>query len=155
MLHFACFGDHGHSHTNRTSCHTLPIDWKKSEVFEEKDAWEMASNHFSNFEGTYKNLLPPAFIIAGCSVLVALVLSIFLALQHLRSYTNPAEQKWIVAVILMVPIYATESIISLWNPRLSLACDILRNCYEAFALYSFGRYLISCLGKQLAITSIS
>ncbi|TKY72885.1 LAZ1-like 2 [Spatholobus suberectus] len=58
------------------------------------------------------------------------------------------EQKWIVAVISMVPIYATESIISLWNPRLSLACDILRNYYEAFALYSFGRYLIACLGGE-------
>lgn len=44
-------------------------------------------------------------------------------------------------------------IISLWNPRLSLACDILRNYYEAFALYSFGRYLIACLGKFHTKTS--
>ncbi|KAK7328765.1 hypothetical protein VNO77_22884 [Canavalia gladiata] len=108
----------------------------------------MASNHFSNSEGIYIDLRPPALIIAGCCVLVALAISIFLILQHLRSYTNPAEQKWIVAVISMVPIYATESIISLWNPRLSLVCDILRNCYEAFALYSFGRYLIACLGGE-------
>ncbi|KAG2398674.1 hypothetical protein LR48_Vigan04g015700 [Vigna angularis] len=108
----------------------------------------MAPNHFSNFEGTYKNLRPPAAIIAGCSVLGALVLSFLLILQHLQSYNNPAEQKWIVGVISMVPIYATESIISLWNPRLSLACDILRNCYEAFALYSFGRYLIAALGGE-------
>lgn len=48
----------------------------------------------------------------------------------------------------MVPVYAVESILSLWNPRLSLACDILRNCYEAFALYSFGSYLIACLGGE-------
>ncbi|KAL2971016.1 hypothetical protein AAZX31_15G170400 [Glycine max] len=89
----------------------------------------MASNHFLNFEGTNKNFRPPALIIAGCSMLVAL-------------------QKWIVVVISMVPIYATKSIISLWNPRLSLACDILRNYYEAFALYSFGRFLIACLGSK-------
>ncbi|KAG5549180.1 hypothetical protein RHGRI_014523 [Rhododendron griersonianum] len=38
-------------------------------------------------------------------------------------------------------------ILALWNPRLSMASDILRNCYEAFALYSFGSYLIACLGK--------
>ncbi|KAK7304011.1 hypothetical protein RJT34_14992 [Clitoria ternatea] len=114
----------------------------------------MASNHFTNFEGTYRNLYPPALIIAGCSVLVALVLSILLILQHLQSYTNPAEQKWIVAVISMVPIYATDSITSLWNPRLSLACDILRNYYEAFALYSFGRYLISCLGGEARVVEL-
>ncbi|KAL0315924.1 UNVERIFIED_CONTAM: protein LAZ12 [Sesamum radiatum] len=39
-------------------------------------------------------------------------------------------------------------ILSLWNAKLSLACDILRNCYEAFALYAFGSYLIACLGKD-------
>lgn len=114
----------------------------------------MASNHFSNYEGIYNNVHQPALIIAGCSVLVALVLSLFLIFQHLRSYTNPSEQKWIVAVISMVPIYATESIISLWNPRLSLACDILRNYYEAFALYSFGRYLIACLGGERKVVEL-
>nr|XP_025688766.1 protein LAZ1 homolog 2 isoform X3 [Arachis hypogaea] len=112
----------------------------------------MAPYSISNYEGIYKNVRLPALIIAGCCVLVALVLSILLIWQHLRSYTNPGEQKWIVAVISMVPIYATESIISLWNPRLSLACDILRNYYEAFALYSFGRYLIACLVQMILKT---
>ncbi|GAB4853666.1 hypothetical protein Ancab_017856 [Ancistrocladus abbreviatus] len=48
----------------------------------------------------------------------------------------------------MVPVYASESIISLAFPKTSLACDILRNCYEAFALYAFGSYLIACLGGE-------
>ncbi|CAL5184695.1 unnamed protein product [Lathyrus oleraceus] len=108
----------------------------------------MESNHFSEYEGIYNNIHQPALVIAGCSVLVALVLSLFLIFQHLTSYSNPSEQKWIVAIVSMVPIYATESIISLWNPRLSLPCDILRSYYEAFALYAFGRYLIACLGGE-------
>ncbi|XP_019196365.1 PREDICTED: protein LAZ1 homolog 2 [Ipomoea nil] len=87
-------------------------------------------------------------IAAASFVFVALLLSMFLIFQHLRSYTNPAEQKWIVAVIFMVPVYATDSILSLWNSKLSLACDILRNLYEAFALYSFGTYLVACLGGE-------
>lgn len=44
-------------------------------------------------------------------------------------------------------LFSLCQIISLWNSRLSLACDILRSCYEAFALYSFGSYLVACLGK--------
>lgn len=44
-------------------------------------------------------------------------------------------------------MFSFYQVISLWVPRLSLACDILRNCYEAFALYSFGSYLVACLGK--------
>ncbi|GAB2218216.1 hypothetical protein Droror1_Dr00001435 [Drosera rotundifolia] len=97
---------------------------------------------------TYRDLHGPAVIVAGCFASGAVVASLFLIFQHLRSYTNPAEQKWIVWVIFMVPVYACESIISLSNPKTSLACDILRNCYEAFALYAFGSYLIACLGGE-------
>ncbi|XP_010666844.2 protein LAZ1 homolog 2 isoform X1 [Beta vulgaris subsp. vulgaris] len=96
----------------------------------------------------YKEFHGPATIVAGFFALMASVLSLILICQHLRSYNNPAEQKWIVAVLLMVPIYAIESIISLSNPKTSLACDILRNCYEAYALYAFGSYLIACLGGE-------
>ncbi|KAL4180693.1 hypothetical protein AMTRI_Chr12g233930 [Amborella trichopoda] len=48
----------------------------------------------------------------------------------------------------MVPVYACESLLSLWNPSISIECDILRNCYEAFALYCFGSYLVACLGGE-------
>ncbi|KAI3977109.1 hypothetical protein MKX01_042799 [Papaver californicum] len=108
----------------------------------------------SYFDGTYGDLYKPALIIGGVFVLVSLFLSIILILQHLRWYTNPPEQKWIVAVLFMVPFYACESIISLWNPKLSVACDILRNCYEAFALYSFGRYLVACLGGERRVVQL-
>uniref|UniRef100_A0A5B7AIK7 Protein LAZ1 homolog 2 n=2 Tax=Davidia involucrata TaxID=16924 RepID=A0A5B7AIK7_DAVIN len=106
------------------------------------------------YQSTYRDLHQPAAIIAGCFVFIALALSILLIFQHLRSYTNPAEQKWIVAILFMVPVYASESILSLWNPRLSLACDILRSCYEAFALYSFGSYLIACLGGERRVIEL-
>ncbi|ERM99450.1 hypothetical protein AMTR_s00131p00101830 [Amborella trichopoda] len=58
------------------------------------------------------------------------------------------EQKWLVGVLFMVPVYACESLLSLWNPSISIECDILRNCYEAFALYCFGSYLVACLGGE-------
>ncbi|XP_030510766.2 protein LAZ1 homolog 2 isoform X1 [Cannabis sativa] len=105
----------------------------------------------SESEIMYRKIHEPGLIVASCFALVAFSLSIFLIFQHLRSYTNPPEQKWIVAVLFIVPAYATESVISLWNPKFSLACDILRNCYEAFALYSFGSYLIACLGGERSV----
>ncbi|CAA0810955.1 Protein LAZ1 homolog 2 [Striga hermonthica] len=106
------------------------------------------------YQSLYKDLHLPAIAIAGCFVCVALVLSLLLTFQHLRWYTNPSEQKWIVAVIFMVPVYSVESILSLWNPKLSLACDILRNCYEAFALYAFGSYLVACLGGEMEVVNM-
>uniref|UniRef100_A0A7N0UNR5 Protein LAZ1 homolog 2 n=1 Tax=Kalanchoe fedtschenkoi TaxID=63787 RepID=A0A7N0UNR5_KALFE len=112
----------------------------------------MWSNGWTN--NIYIELHQPAIIIAGCFAAVASLLSVYLICQHLWSYTNPAEQKWIVSVLFMVPVYATESIISLSTPKLSLACDILRNCYEAFALYSFGSYLVACLGGERSVISL-
>ncbi|XP_039043180.1 protein LAZ1 homolog 2 [Hibiscus syriacus] len=112
------------------------------------------SNVVLAYEDAYTDLHRPAVIIGGSFALAAVVLTLFLVLQHLRSYTNPAEQKWIVAIVFIVPVYATESIISLGNPRFSLACDILRSCYEAFALYSFGSYLIACIGGERRVIQL-
>ncbi|XP_058215803.1 protein LAZ1 homolog 2 isoform X2 [Rhododendron vialii] len=119
-----------------------------------KDACGMETTYILTYGDTYRDLYQPALIIAACFAFTASVFSILLIFQHLRSYNNPAEQKWVVAVLLMVPIYATESILALWNPRLSMACDILRNCYEAFALYSFGSYLIACLGGERRVIEL-
>ncbi|KAJ8476321.1 hypothetical protein OPV22_020048 [Ensete ventricosum] len=114
----------------------------------------MAYDRISNFEGVYKSLHLPAVTIGGTFVLIAVVLSTMLILQHLRAYTKPAEQKWIIGVLFMVPVYATESIISLWNSKFSMVCDILRNCYEAFALYSFWCYLVACLGGEERVVEL-
>jgi hypothetical protein len=38
--------------------------------------------------------------------------------------------------------------LSLWKPRYAVYIETLGECYEAFALYSFGRYLIACLGEH-------
>ncbi|CAH1432070.1 unnamed protein product [Lactuca virosa] len=105
-------------------------------------------------ESTHKDPHTLAVIIAACFVLIALLLSSVLIVQHLKWYTNPEEQKWIVAVLFMVPVYATDSILSLWKPKFALACDILRSCYEAFALYSFGSYLIACLGGERRVVEL-
>ncbi|KAH7291716.1 hypothetical protein KP509_29G030100 [Ceratopteris richardii] len=92
-----------------------------------------------------------AVLIALVFMLVALSLSLYLIFTHLTHYTNPQEQKWLIGVVFMVPVYSVESFASLWNPNISIECDILRNCYEAFALYSFANYLIACMGGEAAI----
>ncbi|XP_077236403.1 organic solute transporter ostalpha protein (DUF300) isoform X3 [Tasmannia lanceolata] len=111
----------------------------------------MAASRIVYDQGIFGDFHSLAVIIGGIFALVAVVLSILLILQHLRSYNNPAEQKWIVGVVFMVPVYASESLLSLWKPRFSIVCDILRNCYEAFALYCFGRYLVACLGGEESV----
>ncbi|KAK9287304.1 hypothetical protein L1049_015717 [Liquidambar formosana] len=89
-----------------------------------------------------------ATLVAGALVLVTLSLSMYLLFEHLSAYKNPEEQKFLIGVILMVPCYAVESFVSLVDPSISVDCEILRDCYEAFAMYCFGRYLIACLGGE-------
>ncbi|XP_019417931.1 PREDICTED: protein LAZ1 homolog 1-like [Lupinus angustifolius] len=81
-------------------------------------------------------------------VLVALVLSMYLIFEHLAAYNQPEEQKFLVGLILMVPVYALESFLSLLNSSAAFNCEVIRDCYEAFALYCFERYLIACLGGE-------
>ncbi|XP_010690241.2 protein LAZ1 [Beta vulgaris subsp. vulgaris] len=89
-----------------------------------------------------------AVIIAGGFVILTLCLSLYLVFEHLSAYKNPEEQKFLIGVILMVPCYSLESFISLMKPSISVDIEILRDCYEAFAMYCFGRYLVACLGGE-------
>ncbi|KAE8703168.1 Protein LAZ1 [Hibiscus syriacus] len=99
---------------------------------------------------------PPiwATLIAGVFVVVTLSLSMYLVLEHLYSYKNPEEQKFLIGVVLMVPCYSVESFVSLVDPSISVDCSILRDCYESFAMYCFERYLVACLGSASSKTPL-
>ncbi|KAL0360333.1 UNVERIFIED_CONTAM: protein LAZ11 [Sesamum radiatum] len=94
---------------------------------------------------------------AAVFVVVALVLSMYLIFEHLAAYKLPEEafvlfqeQKFLIGLILMVPVYAVESFLSLLDSDAAFKCEIIRDCYEAFAMYCFERYLIACLGGEVS-----
>ncbi|KAF9599678.1 hypothetical protein IFM89_001624 [Coptis chinensis] len=87
-------------------------------------------------------------ITAGIPVFISLVLCLYLITEHIVAYNQPEEQKFLIGLILMVPVYATESFVSLVDSNAAFNCQIMRDCYEAFALYCFERYLIACLGGE-------
>ncbi|KAK4387372.1 protein LAZ11 [Sesamum angolense] len=91
-----------------------------------------------------------SWVVTSAAVFVAgaLILSMYLIFEHLAAYNQPEEQKFLIALILMVPVYAVESFLSLLNSDAAFNCEIVRDCYEAFALYCFERYLIACLGGE-------
>lgn len=80
--------------------------------------------------------------IAGAFVWMALFLTCQQIYQHLRWYTNPQEQRWIVRILFIVPIYATYSWISLLffnSESVYVYFFTVRDCYEGK-----GSYLIDC-----------
>ncbi|CAL4091837.1 unnamed protein product, partial [Meganyctiphanes norvegica] len=76
--------------------------------------------------------------------------------QHLRYYSNPAEQRWIVRILLFVPIYAFDSWLSLLffnRTDYYVYFDTVRDCYEAFVIYNFLCLLYEYLGGEGNIMS--
>ncbi|KOM48391.1 hypothetical protein LR48_Vigan07g209500 [Vigna angularis] len=66
---------------------------------------------------------------ASIFVVAALVLSMYLVFEHLASYNQP-------------------EFLSVLDSDAAFNSEIIRECYEAFALYCFERYLIACLGGE-------
>ncbi|KAI0866536.1 organic solute transporter Ostalpha-domain-containing protein [Xylaria cubensis] len=78
-----------------------------------------------------------ALIIAGGSTIVAYIVSFYLIWQHALNYTKPREQKHIIRILFMVPIYATSAFLSLWFYWHATYYQVISEAYEAFAIASF------------------
>ncbi|KAK8947518.1 hypothetical protein KSP40_PGU011610 [Platanthera guangdongensis] len=71
---------------------------------------------YLNLDVKSKILLSWPIIGAGIFVLVSVVLSLFLIFEDLLVYYQLVEQKFLIGIIFMVPIYAFKSIIVSLSP---------------------------------------
>src|SRR4051812_36689184 len=62
-------------------------------------------------------------------------------------------RKYVIRIILMVPIYALDSWLGLRYNSMTIYFDLLRECYEAFVIYSFFTFLTTYLGGDAKIQS--
>lgn len=106
---------------------------------------------------------PPIFLqtaaaqgTSGACAFLALLITCHQIYLHLRRYTCPSEQKWIVRILFIVPIYAFDSWLSLmfFSYDYYVYFDSLRDCYEAFVLYCFLSLCYQYLGGEGAIMSV-
>lgn len=84
--------------------------------------------------------------LAGIAVWVALFITCQQIYHHLRWYTNPQEQRWIVRILFIVPIYATYSWISLMffnSESVYIYFFTVRDCYEGESLLCFCQRFIN------------
>ncbi|XP_033696739.1 transmembrane protein 184A isoform X4 [Tursiops truncatus] len=92
--------------------------------------------------------------ISGVFVWTALVLTGHQIYLHLRSYTVPDEQRYIIRLLFIVPIYAFDSWLSLLllgGHQHYVYFDSVRDCYEAFVIYSFLSLCFQYLGGESGI----
>ncbi|XP_053550979.1 transmembrane protein 184A isoform X2 [Bombina bombina] len=92
--------------------------------------------------------------ISGVFVWSALLLTCHQIYLHLRNYTVPNEQRYIIRILFIVPIYSFDSWLSLLligNDQYYVYFDSVRDCYEAFVIYSFLSLCFEYLGGESAI----
>ncbi|XP_073411269.1 transmembrane protein 184A [Dendrobates tinctorius] len=92
--------------------------------------------------------------ISGVFVWSALLLTCHQIYLHLRNYTIPNEQRYIIRILFIVPIYSFDSWLSLLligNDQYYVYFDSVRDCYEAFVIYSFLSLCFEYLGGESAI----
>ncbi|XP_056390034.1 transmembrane protein 184A [Hyla sarda] len=92
--------------------------------------------------------------ISGVFVWTALLLTCHQIYLHLRNYTIPNEQRYIIRILFIVPIYSFDSWLSLLligNDQYYVYFDSVRDCYEAFVIYSFLSLCFEYLGGESAI----
>lgn len=84
-------------------------------------------------------------------VLLTIPISIRLIVMHLTHWNKPNIQKYVVRIIWMVPIYSVESWLALRFKDFALYIETLRECYEAYVIFSFLYFLIALLGDEQQI----
>jgi Organic solute transporter Ostalpha len=72
---------------------------------------------------------------AGFCVMLSMHFTVQLVTQHLFYWKNPKEQKAIIIIVLMAPIYAIDSFVGLLDIQGSKTfftfLDSVKECYEA------------------------
>lgn len=80
---------------------------------------------------------------------IAVIVSFFLIMMHATTYSRPHEQRHIIRILFMVPVYAAVSFLSYLFYWHSIYFEVIRDCYEAFAIASFFSLLCAYIAQDL------
>ena len=74
-----------------------------------------------------------------CCTLASLAIgvSVFHIMQHTLHYRHPHEQKHVIRILFVIPVYAWTTLLSYVFYRRAVYCELVRECYSAYAVASF------------------
>ena len=93
-------------------------------------------------------LTPNAFAFASMCTLLAVCISGVSIYQHLASYTCPSQQRYIIRLLFTCPLYAVTSCLCLRFWKHAVYFETIRDCYEAFIIYSFLVLILEYAGGE-------
>ncbi|RMZ81075.1 hypothetical protein DV738_g2394, partial [Chaetothyriales sp. CBS 135597] len=101
--------------------------------------------------GSGNKLARAVILVAGVAALVAALVSLVSIWMQLKNYRKPLLQRYVVRILLMVPIYSAASWASVVSLNAAFYLDPLRDIYEAFTIYTFLQLLVNFLGGERSL----
>lgn len=89
-----------------------------------------------------------AKIIALSSAATVFILSVIHIYRHLRLYTMPSIQRYVVRILCTTLIYALASSVALLLGHNAIYAEIVRDMYEAVVIYSFFNVMLEYVGGE-------
>ncbi|KAK6812858.1 Organic solute transporter Ostalpha [Aspergillus parasiticus SU-1] len=88
-------------------------------------------------------------IVGGVFALIAAGVSFFLIMCHATHYSKPIEQRHIIRILLMVPVYSLVAWLSIYFYQKSVYFSVIGDCYEAFTISAFFALLCHYIAPDL------
>ncbi|KIW16219.1 hypothetical protein PV08_06270 [Exophiala spinifera] len=101
--------------------------------------------------GTGDRLARITIILTGVASLVATLISFLSIWLQTKNYRKPLLQRYVIRILIMVPIYAAASWSSIVSLKAAFYLDPLRDIYEAFTIYTFLQLLVNFLGGERSL----
>ncbi|GJP39530.1 hypothetical protein CLOM_g23893 [Closterium sp. NIES-68] len=90
-------------------------------------------------------------MVALACTCVAILIAFRHVLMHLRYYTEPTHQRYIIRIIFMVPVYAAMSYAALAADDYAMYFKTVRDVYEAWVIYNFLSLCLAWVGGPGAV----
>ncbi|RHZ89581.1 hypothetical protein Glove_13g222 [Diversispora epigaea] len=87
--------------------------------------------------------------VAGLCALVATLISFYLITKHCQYYHKANQQRYIIRIILLIPIYSIISWLSYRFFHYSVYFETVRDFYEAFVIFAFFALLTQYVGDHM------
>ncbi|KAI8941655.1 hypothetical protein NX059_012543 [Plenodomus lindquistii] len=101
--------------------------------------------------GTGARLAHAVIIVAGACALASCLATCVAVWLQTKNYRKPLLQRYVIRILLMVPIYAGVSWASLVSITAASYLEPFRDVYEAFTIYTFFQLLINFIGGERAL----
>lgn len=90
-------------------------------------------------------------LICGITTMLSMLISSFGIFLHLKNYRKPFEQRLIVRILVLVPLFSISCYCMLMSYKVGRLIEPIREIYEAFTIYSFYKLLVLMLGGERKI----